>query len=231
MKKRLSLMLLAMLAPLLAISPGTLDARQKHSLDAVLGAMDKASREFVDMVAAIERETVTVFINHSRIESGRMYFARGGDHSRVRVSLTDPARKDFLIDDGKVRIYNPGTNVLEEIGLGEHADKVELMVVGFGTSGEDLLHYYDVKLAAEEIVDGTSVSVLDLAPRDPDVARHFTSIRLWMDQQRWIPVQTRATQSSGDYLTVRFSNVVINGGVPNSAFSLDLPDDVQILRP
>jgi len=214
----------------LMILAGSGWAQQSSSLEQVLAGMDAASAGFRDMDSDILRETVTVFINHTRTETGRMQFVRDPE-SRIRVTLTEPARKEFLINEGMVRIYNPSTNVVEQIGLGEHEDKVEFMVIGFGTSREDLLRFYDVSLADAEMIDGVDVAVLDLIPRDPDVARHFNSIRLWMDPERWIPVQTRATQPSGDYLTVRFSNVKINGGVPDAAFRLDLPDDVQILEP
>lgn len=206
-------------------------AAQAPSLEDVLKGMDGVSGDFRDMSADIERETVTLFINHSRFESGQMYYVRSDGASRIRVALTDPAPKDFLVADGKARIYNPATNVVEEIELGEHQDKVEFMVLGFGTSRADLLAYYEVSLVGQETLDGQVVSVLDLTPRDPAVLRHFTSIRLWMDQQRWLPVQTKATQPSGDYLTVRFSNVRINTHLADGRFDLHLPDDVQIVRP
>ena len=215
----------------LAVPQPALEAQDRQALEEVLAGMDGASRTFTDMDADIERETVTVFINHRSTESGRMYFVRDGDRSRIRVSLREPASREFLVDDGKVRIYNPAVNVVEEIPLGEHEDKVEFMVVGFGTSREDLLRYYEVALAGDETLNGVPTRVLDLTPKDPDVARHFTSIRLWMDPERWIPVQTRATQLSRDYLVVRFRNVRTNLGVPDSAFDLDLPDDVEVLRP
>jgi outer membrane lipoprotein-sorting protein len=209
---------------------GQARARAPYTLDEVLGAMDAASRRFVDMQSDIRRETVTVFINHTRTETGRMYFVRDGGESRIRVSIVEPASREFLIDDGEVRIYNPGTGTLEEIELGEHEDKVEFMVIGFGTSRADLLRFYDVSLAGEDTVDGIAVSVLDLVPKDPDVARHFTRIRLWMDQETWIPVQTRATQLSGDYLTVRFLEVLINSNFEGRTFDLELPADVQVIR-
>jgi outer membrane lipoprotein-sorting protein len=204
--------------------------RAQDSLDDTLSAMDEASRSFRDMQADIEREKVTVFINHSRIETGTMAFARG-DQSRIRISLMDPSAREFLVADGKVRIYNPNTKVLEEIGLGEHEDKVEFMVIGFGTSREALLRQYDIAWVGVEDLGDHRVSVLDLRPTDPDVARYFSAIRLWIDQTEWSPVQTRATELSGDYMIVRFSNVRVNAGVPGSTFRLDLPDDVEVVRP
>jgi outer membrane lipoprotein-sorting protein len=156
-----------------------LGAATQHSLEDVLAGMDDVSREFRDMAADIEREQVVVFINESSFESGRMYFVRRGEGSRIRVSILEPAPKDLLIDDGQVGVYNPLINVLQETGLGEHEDKVEFMVLGFGTSRDDLLAYYEVAYVGEEPLDGRMLSVLDLVPRDPAVARQFTGDPAW----------------------------------------------------
>ena len=42
----------------------------------------------------------------------------------------------------------------------------------------------------------------------------------------FIPVQTRLTEPTGDYTTVRFEQVVINGPLAAKAFELTLPKDV-----
>lgn len=204
-------------------------AQATYTVNEVLSGMDEASREFHDMSASVERASYTAFLDNSRSEFGRMYFVRG-DRSRIRISLDRPARKEFLIDDGLVRSYNPGTNRVDEIPLGEHEDKVEFMVIGFGTSRAEIEEFYEVSFAGHE-VGGRTLPMLDLEPRDPDVRRHFSSIRLWMDPETWTPVRTRAMQPGGDHLTVHFSDVEINEGVDGDVFSLDLPDDVQIVRP
>lgn len=203
---------------------------QDRSLDDVYRGMDTMSAEFSDMSADIERETHTLFINHSSFESGQMYFLQRRGDSRIRISITDPAPKEVLIGDGTAQRYNPRTTVLEEFGLGEFADKVEFLVLGFGTSSQDLIDQYEVVLLGEETLEGSVVSVLALTPRDPAMARNFPQIQLWMDQARWVPVETRLEQPSGDYQIARFSNVVLNMGLGNSAFELDLPDDVEIIR-
>ena len=205
-------------------------AQATFTLDEVLAGMDEVSRGFRDMSANVERARYTAFLDNSRSEFGRMYFVRG-DRSRIRISLERPARKEFLIDEGLVRSYNPNTNVVDEIPLGEHEDKVEFMVIGFGTSRAELLGFYEVSPAGSEEIDGRTLPMLDLVPRDPAVRQHFSLIRLWMDPETWTPVQTRAMQPGGDHLTVYFSDVEINEGVEGDVFSLDLPDDVQVVRP
>jgi len=42
----------------------------------------------------------------------------------------------------------------------------------------------------------------------------------------YFPLQTRLTEPTGDYTTIRFEEVSINQGLPKGAFDLKLPGDV-----
>jgi len=58
----------------------------------------------------------------------------------------------------------------------------------------------------------------------------FSGIRLWVDEIRSVPVQTRLTEPTGDYTTIQFERVVLNGHLPAGAFDLKLPKDVVEVR-
>ena len=57
----------------------------------------------------------------------------------------------------------------------------------------------------EEKVGTAPAYVLDLKPRTP--AASSPRIRLWVDKARVLPVQTRLTEPTGDYTTIRFEDV------------------------
>jgi len=101
------------------------------------------------------------------------------------------------------------------------------MALGFGQSSQDLKKNFDVTLAGEEVVDGKKTAVLDLKPRD---AGMFKSVRMWMDQQKWVAVQIKTTEKSGDYLTLKFMNVKLNANIPDSVFDLKMPKDVKVIK-
>ena len=82
-----------------------------------------------------------------------------------------------------------------------------------------------MSLVGEEKVGGTPAYVLDLTTRKGQSGL-FSGVRLWVDKARFIPVQTRLTEPTGDYTTVRFEQVVINGPLGAKAFDLALPKDV-----
>jgi outer membrane lipoprotein-sorting protein len=79
----------------------------------------------------------------------------------------------------------------------------------------------------EEVIDGKKTSVLELKPKS---AGMFKSVRMWMDQDKWIAVQIRTSESSGDYMIVKFSNEKTNGGLPDSVFELKMPKDVHVMK-
>jgi outer membrane lipoprotein-sorting protein len=214
----------------LLVLPSVGVGQTRLPLDQVLDRMEAAGRQFRTLEADIERTKVTVIVDDHSTDYGKVYFARRGDASRIRLSITRPSQQELLVDEGKARLYFPRINQVQEYDLGENQDKAEFLVIGFGASNASLREYYDVTLAGEETVDGVPTSVLDLKPRSTEVSAMFSTIRLWVDQERWVPVQSRLTEVGGDYLIVKFSNIRTNGRIPESTFELRLPRDVQIIR-
>jgi outer membrane lipoprotein-sorting protein len=51
-----------------------------------------------------------------------------------------------------------------------------------------------------------------------------------VDEERGMPMQTRLTEPTDDYTTIRFDRVRINEHVPAKAFDLDVPGDVVELK-
>jgi len=111
--------------------------------------------------------------------------------------------------------------------LGKNRSQEVFFIIGIGQSGTDMAKSYDVKLLNEESLNGVKTSVLELKPKSEKVSALFAKIVLWVDQSRWIPIQTRLTESSGDYLTIRFDNMQFNPKLPDKTFKLNLPSDVE----
>lgn len=203
-------------------------AQSTYTLDQVFARMDEVAKTFRSSQAGIERTHVTVLVNDRDVSSGKFYYARRGKEPRVRLDLTKPAAQQLLIDKGKLQIYTPSLKQVQEASLGQHQDKVEMfMALGFGQSSQDLQKSFAVALAGEEIVDGKRTTVLELKPKNSAM---FKSVRMWMDQQRWVSVQIKTTEMSGDYLNLKFSDIKINSRIPESMFSLKLPKDVRVLK-
>jgi len=203
-------------------------AQSSYTLDQVFAKMDELAKMFRSSQADIERTHVTVLVNDKDVSSGKFYYLRQGNQPRVRLELTKPAVQQLLIDKGKLQIYTPNLKQVQEASLGQHQDKVEMfMALGFGQSSQDLKKNFTVSLAGDEVVDGKKTTVLELQPKNSAM---FKSVRMWMDQQKWVSVQIKTTEASGDYMTLKFSDIKINSNVPDSVFNLKLPKDVRVLK-
>jgi outer membrane lipoprotein-sorting protein len=210
-------------------------AQNTNTLDQVFAKIDEVAKTFESVQANVERTHVTVIVNDKDVSSGKFYYVRQSQQPRVRMDLSGPAQhsgpaqQQLLIDKGKLQIYYPNLKQVQEALLGEHQDKVEMfMALGFGQSSRDLKQNFTVSLAGEEMIDGKKTTVLELKPKNSTM---FQSVRLWMDPQKWVSVQIKTTeQGSGDYLTIKFSDIKINPRIPESTFDLKLPKDVKVLK-
>jgi outer membrane lipoprotein-sorting protein len=171
---------------------------------------------------------VTILVNDKDVSSGKFYYVRQGKEPRVRLDLEKPAIQQLLIDKGKLQIYTPNLKQVQEASLGQHQDKVEMfMALGFGQSSQDLKKNFEVSVAPDEVVEGRKTTVLELKPKNSSM---FKSVQMWMDQQKWVSIQIKTTESSGDYLNLKFYNIKINPRIPESTFILRLPSDVRVLK-
>lgn len=215
---------------LFGLFSASLHAQSTYTLDQVLGKMNEVGANFRSMQASMERTKVTVLVNDKYTDSGMVYFTRRGKDPRIKLDIVKPEPQRMLIDNGKAQLFNPKLKQVQEVVLGKNQDKAEIMLVGFGQSNQSIRQFYNVALLPDEVIGGQKTSALELKPKDPKVSAMFTTIRLWMDQQRWIPLQAKLTEASGDYMTIRFTNIKMNVKIPESAFDLKLPKGVQVIK-
>jgi outer membrane lipoprotein-sorting protein len=208
----------------------SIEAADAYTLDQVLTRLGEAGKSFRSMQSNLERTKVTVLVNDKYTDSGVVYFARSGRDPRIKMEITKPEPQRVLIDMGKALLYYPKLNQVQEYQLGKNQDKAEFMLIGFGQSREDLEKVYNTALLGEETIDGHKTSIIELKPKDPKAAALFTNIQMWIDQQRWIPIQIKTTEASRDYMIMKFTNIKMNANIPSSTFDLKLPKNVQRVK-
>lgn len=183
----------------------------------VLKSLEASGRTLKTLKAGFAESKVVVVLDETQETRGTLLLEIPG---RLRWSYTAPQESAMLIKDGRFARYFPKS---KQVFRGPAKGEADLLV-GFGPGAADLGRKYEVTLVGEESVGGAASWVLDLKPRAAEGL--FTGIRLWVDKARSIPTQTRLTEPTGDYTTIRFENVVVNGPLPRGAFDLALPKDV-----
>jgi outer membrane lipoprotein-sorting protein len=193
----------------------------------ILLHMDRTNQSLSDLTADVTETKVTIVVNDTSVSTGKLFYKREKNGSRTKLEYEKPEWKTLLIDKNKVLIYEPKIKHLQEIDLGKNRSQEVFFITGIGQSGTDIAKSYDVKLLNEESLNGVKTSILELKPKSEKVSALFAKIVLWVDQSRWIPIQTRLFESSGDYLTIRFDNMQFNPKLPDKTFKLNIPSDVE----
>lgn len=213
-----------------AAKPVAAQAQPNRTLEDLLKQLDSESKSFHALSANLERTKVTVVVNDRSTESGQIW-VRGDD--KMLLELAPPDGRVILRDGGKLFVYNPKAKRVEEYDLGKHRALVDqFLLLGFGSSGNDLKKGYLVTLQGEQILDKKKVFLLDLTPKSDKVREQFSKIELWIDEATWLPVRQKFLETgSGDYLEIHYTNLMRNPKIPDSRFKKIWPKDVTKVKP
>jgi outer membrane lipoprotein-sorting protein len=200
------------------------------TVEEVLKQMDREQSQFQTLTASIERTKVTVVVNDRSTEMGQIEVRRD---SKMRIDLTSPDQKTILRDGDRIYVYTPRIGRVEEYDLGKHRGLVDqLLLLGFGTSGESLKRSYVLTLQGEETLEGQRVVRLELTPRADDVRKQISKIDLWLNEATWVPAQQQFYETgSGDYSIIRYFNVARNVSIPDARFRPAWPKGVTHVKP
>lgn len=212
-----------------AISPLPL-AASPLTLDDVLKQMDREQGQFQSLTASIERTKVTIVVNDRSTDSGQIEVRRDG---KMRIELISPDQKTILRDGDHIYVYTPKIRRVEEYDVGKRRDLVDqLLLLGFGTSGDSVKKSYLITLQGEDTLNGQRVVHLELTPRADDVRKQISKIDLWLNEGNWLPAQQQLFETgSGDYSIIRYSNVVRNVPIPDAHFRPAWPKGVTRVKP
>jgi len=196
----------------------------------VLHQMDTQAKEFNSLTADIERTKVTVVVDDKSTESGKLFIRRD---EKMRIEMTSPDLRTILLNGDSFYIYTPKINRVEEYSVGKHKAMVDqFLLLGFGTSGTTLEKNYDIVLQGEDTLDNHKVLMLELTPKAADVRNQISKVQIWLDEGTWLPAQQKFFETgSGDYFTIRYTNVVRNVRISDARFRPQWPKGVTKVKP
>ena len=171
------------------------------------------------MQAAFVETKVLVLLDEKTESRGSVVLQVPG---RLRWNYEAPTPGAMIVKDGKYLRYFPAS---KQVFRGAAKGEADLLV-GFGPGAAGLGQKYEVTLVGDETVGGRATRVLDLEAAARGRRGLFSAIRLWVDAERSVPVQTRLTEPTGDHTTIRFERVRLNEKLPAGVFDVKLPGDV-----
>lgn len=204
-------------------------SRPSFSVESALHQLDAQAKTFHSLSADVERTKVTVVVNDHSTEEGTLR-VRG---DKMLLEMKPPDARTILRSGDNLYIYNPGLKRVEEYNLGKNRSLVDqFLLLGFGTSGKELEKQFLVTVLAEPSLEDKKTLELELTPKSQDFRNQISKIQIWFDESNWLPVQQQFFETgSGDYVIIRYSNLVRNPGFGKSEFEPHWPKGTEKIKP
>jgi len=201
------------------------------TLDEILENMDRVGTDLQSMRAGLEQKKWTdILEEYDEGESGRFLFLKDKQGIYLRKDIEDPTTNFLVIKEGTVLFYQPSIKQAQEYKMGRHKDKAEFLLLGFGSDRATLAETYDITLMGEEEIGGQKTYQLELKPKSEQVAAFFDRIELWIDSEKWVPIQQKLVEPTQDHLLIRFEDLELNPKLSKGDFNVKLPKDVRVIR-
>jgi outer membrane lipoprotein-sorting protein len=215
-----------------ALAQTAAGANSSRELNAVLTRMDQTAAQFRTTEADFVWDQYAKVVNETDTQKGKLYFRRTKDGVEYAAHIVEPTEKYVLFRDGKVRVYQPGIEQETVYNPGKNkADLESFLVLGFGGRGHDLEKSFTVNYLGMEEAQGVQAAKLELVPKSQRARNTFSQILLWIDPARGVSVQQKFMEPSGDYRLAKYSNIQINGKIPDSVFKLKTGGHTKVVSP
>ncbi len=232
--KILTMMLALSMTGITAHAQADAPAGNDAQLAKVLGQLDAAAAKFQNASANFSWDQLTAVVQEHDVQTGTIAFRRGakGTAMVAHVLMENGAshKKDVLFANGKLDLYQPEIHQETILDTGKSQDQFEsFATLGFGGSGKDLEAQWNVTYLGTDILDGTQVTKLNLAPKHPTPDQMFTKIEIWIDALTATSRKQIFYSASGDNRTAVYSQVLENK-TKDSEFKLNVPKNIVPIR-
>jgi outer membrane lipoprotein-sorting protein len=192
-----------------------------EELQKVLQRMDATANNFqsaqADFAWKMHNSVVNDFVEN---DTGKIYFRRKNNEIQMAADITQPAAKQVIFSGGKIHIYTPKTEQVDVYDASAHREEFEaFLVLGFGSSGEDMRKSFDVKYMGQEKVGNVDTAMLQLTPLSEKIKDRFLRIDLWIDS-RGFSLRQKLYQPDGDYRLAEYSKIQPNQKISDNVFKL-----------
>jgi outer membrane lipoprotein-sorting protein len=207
-------------------------AGESPELEHVLSQMDASAKNFRAVEANVSWDQYQRVINETDTETGKIYCRRENGEIQMAVDFSAPNQKYVVYSGGKVQVYQPKIDQVNEYLPGKNRDEVEsFLVLGFGGSGHDLSKSYDVRFVKTEALGGVSTNEIELIPKNDRLRNNIARILLWIDPARGVMLQQQLFEPGGDYRLAKYSDIKSVARISDSVFKLKTTSKTKFVAP
>lgn len=191
----------------------------------VLKELDSAAAKFQNVVADFDWRTVqTEPISDTATQEGTVYFRRSGDDLQVSVHIHSVnhrrAPKVFGYSNGSATLYEPLTGDFRVYKPSQQQQPlVDILLLGFGSSGFALAKKWDITFVRQEILAGVKCEILQLIPKNRELKKHLRSATVWIDTSRGVTLKQILDENQGMQRLCLYTNLEMNTNLPPDAFN------------
>jgi len=203
-------------------------------LQAVFAKIDAGATGFKGLTADIHRVAHVDLINEDDPESGTIALKRPKAHDiRMRIDFREPSQKQVAYANNRVEIYYPKLNSVDEYDLRQHKGLVEqFLLLGFGSTSQDLRSAYQIRYIGQEPINGQSTWRVELTPKSQEAAETFPKIELWISQETGMALQQKLHEKGGkDYQLATYSNMKLRPDIADADVKPNYPRDARHNKP
>lgn len=206
-------------------------AARGETLEALLARLDKAAESFTAVTASLKQTDHTDIFGENEQRTAAVKLKRGKNGLLARVDFNDP-RSVYTFRERTVEIYTPKSNTVQIYDFQKYGHQVDqFLLLGFGTSGRDLLRDFKVKLIGPATIGEIKTTHIEITPKSREMQEHFAKAELWIALASTYPVQEKFHTNEKDYKLFLWSEVKLNAPVADKDLELQLPPGVQKLYP
>lgn len=194
-------------------------AASAQSLDDVVRDLEATYARVADLRADFTQTAFNKSLNQTIPAQGVVYLKRGG---KLRWEYTEPTPQQIVSDGKKLWVYTPALN---QVNVGEAPEALAGPAGSFLAGLGRLRAEFAVRfLNPADPRDRAGHWVLDLTPRHPlpTLARLILSV----DAKTWEVRRAVVYDQFENTVTMRFTKVALNSGLPDRLFAFEPPKGV-----
>ncbi|MEP9411786.1 MAG: outer membrane lipoprotein carrier protein LolA [Candidatus Brocadia sp.] len=200
------------------------------NLDEVLAEIDKANTAFKTLKADVTFTRTITLLESTETSQGEMSYKK----PRKLYLKFYPPRNEINIVDGKyIWVYHPAEKQAEkyEMDKGKQSSQgLSFFEFGYGESVESAKKDYKITLLETREDGKKRFYILNLRPKDPK--SQYSDIRLWVEEEFWLPVRIELYESEGEVVNViELKNIKLNKSMSDKLFIFDVPRGVEVIEP
>lgn len=217
-------------------NPGDVD----QELWSQLVAIDERSRAIEDFAADYVEKKHSLLLKKPLVSQGHVI----AKSPIVRWDLREPYEQTTIVSPGTIKVYYPTEKLLEVYALGDRIADLSTSPV---PSLARTVELFEITRAAEQDSASTGEKhssevkhsdaaeretlTLKLTPRDEKLRENLAGVVVTIDVTEGYASRMIMLQESGENTEIQFQKVRVNQGIDESRLQLQVPDDVQIVKP